>query len=263
VLELCAVFHNDLCNRIREILSAVARHETLDQRRRAVFFGNNQQSRKIRTVVCISSERDLQRPFEFYILRNPQKDTGLQESRVQRGQPVVVITGVPRQVFANDLVVARVFNRAEEIDRDHVAETSLRRQVFAQKTIYNDEMSLSSLGIAFDFTRFSRTTRDRHKLFFRERREICVFPVFFFYRRETELLETIHRAVAYELAPDLEQTIAVERFSGVESESAQDLDVVLVTGRAGRDLMRPQRLRPRLLQLAHRTSSWLSRKCDR
>ena len=39
------------------------------------LFSDNQQSRKARAVVRISHERDLQRAFELYVLRNPEKHT--------------------------------------------------------------------------------------------------------------------------------------------------------------------------------------------
>src|SRR5215207_11139470 len=120
VLEMRAFPQDDFSDRVCKGWRITVGHEAFYQRGRTVFLGYNKQSREtsIALRVCISDERYLHRRFEFYILWNPQKQTRLQQSRIQGRQPVVVITRVTRQILANDLVVSCVAGRAKEIDCD-------------------------------------------------------------------------------------------------------------------------------------------------
>src|SRR5262245_24971116 len=61
VFELGAVFYDDFRDRVREIPATVTGHIILNQRSGTVLLSYHQQPRKIRTILTLGNERDLQR----------------------------------------------------------------------------------------------------------------------------------------------------------------------------------------------------------
>ncbi len=114
-----------------------------------------------------------------------------------------MITRVPCEILANDLVITRVSNCAEQIGRDDFSECGIHRQLFVQETVHNHEVSAVGLGIRKPAGVYVKLISIRYRLetLLRERREIRVLPLLISNRRKTQLLETIHRATPHELEP--------------------------------------------------------------
>src|SRR5215467_12513013 len=101
MLQVRAVFEHDLRNRIREVALLAARYKILYQRRGTVFFRDDEHARESSAVRGPADERNLQRRLELHVLRNANKNSRLQERRVERRQAVVVIAGVAREILPN------------------------------------------------------------------------------------------------------------------------------------------------------------------
>src|SRR5262249_37299518 len=202
MVQMCPVVQHDLGNRICEVASFVARYRIFYQCRGAMFLCNDEHTRESSAVRSSADECDLQRRLELHVLREPNKNSGLQKRRVQRRQSVVVVTGVACEVLANELVVTRIGNCIKQIRCDYISERCRIRQVVAQETIHDYKMSAGSFGIR----ETARVNTGEfvcagygYKILFRQRGQIRVLPLFFSDRRKAQRPEAVHGAATPQL----------------------------------------------------------------
>src|SRR6185436_2935215 len=146
MFQVRAVFEHDLCDGVREVAALVTGHKILNQRCGTVFFCDDEHARESSAVCSSTNKRDLQRFLELHVLRNVNKNSRLDKSRIECCQSIVVITRVARKILANNLVIACVINRTEQIRCNNVSECGRHRQLFIQETVHNYEMSAICLG---------------------------------------------------------------------------------------------------------------------